>query len=171
MKAAIYARVSTDTQDTANQLPELTNWASRLPADIVSTYAENGTAWKAGHQHELARLLDDAARRRFDVVLVWGLDRLTREGPLSILKLIDRLKRCGVRVYSYQEPWTLAPGDIADLLYSITGWVARFESQRRSDRTKAGLARVKAAGKRLGRPAGSKDKRKRRQKRSASAQS
>ncbi len=63
---------------------------------------------------------------------------------------------------SYQESWTEAPGELAELLYALTGWVARMESQRRSERTKAGLARVKAQGKRLGRPSGSKDKRKRR---------
>ena len=45
----------------------------------------------------------------------------------------------------------------------LTGWVARMESQRRSERTKAGLERAKAQGKHLGRPPGSKDRRKRRQ--------
>ncbi len=61
-----------------------------------------------------------------------------------------------------QESWTEAPGELAELLFTLTGWVARMESQRRSERTRAGLARVKAQGKRLGRPPGSKDKRKRR---------
>lgn len=62
---------------------------------------------------------------------------------------------------SYQESWTEAPGEIGELLYALTGWVARMESQRRSERTKAGLARVVAQGRKLGRPKGSKDKRKR----------
>ena len=65
---------------------------------------------------------------------------------------------------SYQESWTEAPGELAELLYALTGWVAKMESQRRSERTKAGLARVKAQGKQLGRPPGSKIKRKRRRK-------
>jgi len=65
-------------------------------------------------------------------------------------------------VLSYQESWTEAPGELGELLYALTGWVAKMESQRRSERTKAGLARVKAQGKRLGRPPGSKDRRKRR---------
>ncbi len=63
---------------------------------------------------------------------------------------------------SYQEPWTEAPGEIGELLYALTGWVARMESQRRSERTKAGLARVKAQGKKLGRPKGSKNRKRRR---------
>ena len=107
-------------------------------------------------------MLDKAMKRKFDVVLVWALDRLSREGPLAILTLVNRLKNCGVKVISYQEPWTEAPGELGDLLYALSGWVARMESQRRSERTKAGLARVKAQGKCLGRPSGSKDKRKRR---------
>ncbi len=93
---------------------------------------------------------------------MWSLDRLSREGPLTILTLVNRLKNCGVKVISYQETWTEAPGELADLLYALTGWVARMESQRRSERTKAGLARVVAQGRKLGRPKGSKDKRRRR---------
>lgn len=94
-------------------------------------------------------------------MLVWALDRLSREGPLAILTLVNRLKQYGVKVISYQESWTEAPGELADLLFALTGWVARMESQRRSERTKAGLARVKAMGKILGCPTGAKDKRRR----------
>ncbi|MFC2038369.1 recombinase family protein [Chloroflexota bacterium] len=72
------------------------------------------------------------------------------------------MKQYWVKLISYQEPWTETPGEIREVLYALTGWVARMESQRRSERTKAGLVRVKAQGKRLGRPPGSKDKRKRR---------
>ncbi|MFC1905147.1 recombinase family protein, partial [Chloroflexota bacterium] len=92
----------------------------------------------------------------------WALDRLSREGALAILSLVNRLSSYGVKVLSYQESWTEAPGELAESLYALTGWVARMESQRRSERTKAGLARVKAQGRRLGRPPGSKDTRKRR---------
>jgi putative DNA-invertase from lambdoid prophage Rac len=118
-----------------------------------------------GIRGELARLVEDAPKRRFDAVLVWALDRLSREGPLAILTLVNRLKNCGVKVISYQESWTEAPGELADLLYALTGWVARMESQRRSERTKAGLERAVAQGKRLGRPKGAKDKRKRKKRR------
>ena len=105
--------------------------------------------------------MDDARKRKFESVLVWALDWLSREGPLAILSLINRLKICGVRVLSYQETWTEAPGELGELLFAIAGWVSRMESQRRSERTKAGLARVVAKGKKLGRPKGSKDQRKR----------
>ena len=162
MRTSIYVRVSTGEQDTANQLSVLKDWAQQRGFEVTGVYGEEESAWKAGHQRELARLVDDARKRRFDAVLVWALDRLSREGPLAILTLVERLKKCGVKVISYHESWTEAPGELADLLYALTGWVARMESQRRSERTKAGLVRVKAQGKHLGRPPGSKDKRRRR---------
>ena len=165
MKVCIYSRVSSGVQDTENQVMVLTNWAASRGYEVVNIYQEQESAWKNGHQRELSHLLEDARKRRFEAVLVWALDRLSREGPLAILTIVDRLKKCSVKVISYQESWTEAPGDLADLLYALTGWVARMESQRRSERTKAGLARVLAQGKKLGRPKGSKDKRKRKRKR------
>ena len=165
LKVVIYARVSYDMQDTENQILQLTSWIASRGWEISGIYQESESAWKNGHQRELARLLDDARKRRFEAVLVWALDRLSREGSLAILVLVNRLKACGVRVISYQESWTEAPGELGELLYAIAGWVARMESQRRSERTKAGLARVVAQGKKLGRPKGSKDKRKRKRRR------
>lgn len=169
MKAAIYARVSTDAQEAVNQIESILNWGiardwytredynyGRIPV-----YVEAESAWKAGHQKELARLVNDARFGKVDTILVWALDRLSREGSLAILSLINKLKSYGCRVISYQESWTETPGDLAELLYALAGWVARMESQRRSERTKAGLARLAAQGKRLGRPPGSKDRRKR----------
>jgi DNA invertase Pin-like site-specific DNA recombinase len=163
-RAVIYSRVSTEEQTIANQVDVLSAWAKQREFILMEIYQEQESAWKAGHQKELARLLDDARRRKFDTMLVWALDRLSREGPLAILTLVNRLKLCGVKVISYQESWTEAPGEIGELLYALTGWVARMESQRRSERTKAGLARVKANGRKLGRPLGSRDKKKRRRK-------
>lgn len=162
MKAALYLRVSTTEQDTANQLPALEGYAKRHDLDIAKVYSESETAWKDGHQAQLIELLDDARLGKFQVLLVWALDRLSRGGALPILKLVDQLKYHGVKVISYQESWTEAPGELAEVLYAICGWVAKTESQRRSERTKAGLERIKANGKVLGRPQGSKDKGKRR---------
>ena len=162
MKAALYLRVSTTEQDTANQLSALEDYGKRRGFEIVQVYSENETAWKAGHQAELAKLFEDARKGKFEVVLVWALDRLSREGALAILSLVDKLKRYGAKVISYQESWTEAPGDLADILYAITGWVARMESQRRSERTKAGLERARREGKPIGKRGPDKKKRKKR---------
>jgi len=145
-KIAIYARISTAEQSVENQLLVLERLCQQRGWQVSQTYQEQESAWKAGHQVELKRLLEDAAKRKFDMVIIWSLDRLSREGPLAILQIIDRFKRYGVRIISYQEPWTEAPGELADLLYAISGWVARMESQRRSERTKAGLERAKKSG-------------------------
>ena len=161
MKCVIYSRVSSQEQSLENQIPVLEKWAQSRGFELVETYQEMESAWRNGHQRELARLLDNARKRKFDIVLVWALDRLSREGSAAILNLVNSLKVYCIRVLSYQEPWTEAPGEIGEILYAIAGWVARMESHRRSERTKAGLARVKAQGKRLGRPPGSKDKRRR----------
>jgi len=163
MKVAIYCRVSTSEQDAANQRLVLEKWAQDRGWEVVEVYQEQESAWKAGHQRELARLKEDAGLPgAFEAVLVWALDRLSREGATAILNLVNTLKVYGVRVYSHQEPWTEAPGDIGDILYAIAGWVAKMESQRRSERTKAAMAKLKAEGKALGRPKGAKDKKKRR---------
>jgi len=140
-------------------LPALEAYADSRGWQIVVVYQENESAWKSGHQKELARLLADCrnGRHRVDVVLVWALDRLSREGAAAILNLVNTFKAYGVGIISYQESWTEAPGAIGEVLYAIAGWVAKMESERRSERTKAGLARAIASGKRLGRPAGSKD--------------
>lgn len=162
MKAVIYARVSTNKQNYSEQITHLQGWGGSRGYEITKVYAENETAWKDGHQKELARLLQDAYRRKFDVVLVWALDRLTRSGALAILQLVHSLKGYGVKVLSYQESWTDAPGELGEVLYSLAGWVARMESERRSERTRLGIQRKRREnGGKWGRPKGSKDKNKR----------
>ena len=105
----------------SNQTLSLKELAKQRGWEIVKIYEEYETAWKVGHQAELGQLKADAARRCFDIVLVWARDRLSREGALAILSLVSRLKQYGVRIISHQEPWTEAPGEIADILYSIAG--------------------------------------------------
>lgn len=172
MKAVIYARVSTDSQDTENQVPVLEGWSQQLrmgfygetqePLELVQVYEESESAWKAGHQVELKRLFQDAARGKFKVLIVWALDRLTREGPAEQFRIMSALNRYGVLVWSYQETWTLTPTrEENDLLLSIAAYMAQSSSKRNSERTKAGIARVRADGKPWGRPPGSGDKAKR----------
>lgn len=161
MKCALYVRVSTDEQDMANQAMVLREWAEARGFEIVEVFQEEESAWRDGHQRELSRLFRCAHQGRFRIVLVWALDRLTRGGPLAILSMVHRLGKYGVKVLSHQESWTEADDVLQPLLLSIAGWVASMESRRISERTKAGLARVRAEGKHLGRPRGSRDKKRR----------
>ena len=160
-KAGLLLRVSDSGQHTENQLPDLQAWANRRGLEIVQVYELQESAWRGAHEKMLSQVYRDARQGKFQVLLVWALDRLSREGPLATLEIVHRLGQAGVQVWSYQEPWTEAGGELLDLLLAIAGWVARMESNRRSERTKAGLKRAVSQGKRLGRPPGSKDKKKR----------
>ena len=160
-KAAIWIRVSDPAQRADNQLPDIQAWANRRGLEIVQIYELQESAWQGSHQKRLSQVYQDARQGKFQVLLVWALDRLSREGPLAKLEIVHRLGKAGVQVWSFQEPWTEAGGELLDLLLAIAGWVARMESNRRSERTKAGLKRAVSQGKRLGRPPGSKDKKKR----------
>ncbi len=161
-RAALWARVSTGDQDPANQVAQLEAWAAHRGLVVVATYCIQESAWKGAHRKVLEQVVADARAGRFDVLLVWALDRLSREGPLATLQLVDRFGRLGVQVLSHQEQWTEASGELRDLLLAVVGWVARWESQRRSERTRAGLDRARAQGKHLGRPVGAKDRKRRR---------
>jgi len=161
VKVAVYLRVSRIEQTTDNQLPALQVYARSRGYEIIQVYRESESAWRDGHQAELSRLMRDARRGRFQIVLCWALDRLSRLGATAILDLVNTFRRYNVRVISLQESWTEAPGELGEVLFAIAGWTARMESQRRSERTKAGLARLKAKGKKLGRPPGAVDKKKR----------
>ncbi len=161
-KAGIWLRVSDPGQHADNQLPDLQAWASRRGLEVVQVYELQESAWRGGHQKMLNQVYRDARQGKFSVLLVWALDRISREGPLATLEIVHRLGQSGVQVWSLQEPWTEAGGELLDVLLAITGWVARLESNRRSERTKAGLQMAISQGKRLGRPPGSKDKKRRR---------
>jgi DNA invertase Pin-like site-specific DNA recombinase len=93
--------------------------------------------------------------------LTWDLSRLCREGVGPALEIVNRLGKAEVEVWSLQEPWSETSGELRDLLLAMVGWVARYESTQRSERTRAGLARALSEGKRLGRPPGAKDGKKR----------
>jgi DNA invertase Pin-like site-specific DNA recombinase len=159
-RCAIWARVSTDEQESGNQLAELRQWAARRGLAVAAEYIVDGaSAWKGEHREQLAAALADTRLGKFDVLLVWALDRLDREGVESTLGLLRRFHQAGAPVWSLREPWTeTADPHTAELLSAIYAWMARAESARRSERVKAGLARRKAEGLPVGRRAGSRDR-------------
>lgn len=165
-KAALWLRVSDPgIQTVENQRPALEALARRRGWQVVRVFEVGASAYKGAHLKALGELAEGARRGEYHVVVVWALDRLSREGPLPILELIHRLARYGCQVVSLQEPWTEYPSEIMDVLLSFTGWVAQQESKRRSERTKAGMARARAEGIQIGRPVGSQDGKKRRRRR------
>ena len=144
MKAAIYCRVSTDEQTTDNQKLQLIKLANARGYEITTIYYENETAWKRGHQAELERCKHDAFMREFEVLLVWSMDRLSRLGVSSMFRILEWFWDYGIVVVSIQEPELEKPGLTRELLISVSAWLARIDSNRKSERTKAGLARRRA---------------------------
>jgi len=151
VRVAIWARVSTDQQETANQTNALQEMARRRGWEVIKVYQVAASAWKGAHTKALTAVYQDARRGEFDLLLTWALDRLSREGIAATLEIVNRLGQYGVKVFSMQEAWTEQAGPMYELLLSVFAWVAQQESQRRSERTKAGLERVKANGTKLGR--------------------
>ncbi len=102
MKLALYTRVSTDQQDAMNQVLELKAWAERQGHTIVGEYQDVMSG--ARRREHLDDLFDAARRRKFELVAIWSLGRLTREGPLATLLYLQRLTAMGVRVTRTYAP-------------------------------------------------------------------
>jgi DNA invertase Pin-like site-specific DNA recombinase len=149
MRAAIYARVSTVDQTCENQLAELRRYvaARGWPA---TEYVDAGVSGAKDSRPALDAMLRDAKRRKVDAVVVWRLDRLGRNLKHLILT-IENLTALGVAFVSLGEGID-ASTPAGKLQLHILGAIAEFERARIQERVRAGLARVKAQGKRLGRP-------------------
>jgi len=151
-RAAIYVRVSTDKQTVENQVRELHRIAERRGWQIVEEYHDAGISGAKGRDQRpgLDRMLKDASKRRFDVVMAWAIDRLGRS-LIDLLGTIQHLEACGVDVYLDQQSIdTTTPA--GKLMFQMTGAFAEFERSMIRQRVKAGLKRAVEQGTKLGRP-------------------
>jgi len=151
MRTALYLRVSTDKQETENQAICLREFAARQGWEIVNEYCDYESGSKSDRS-AFRQMFEDASRRKFDLLLFWALDRLSREGVLETLQHLNRLTSHGIGWRSFTEQFFDSCGPFRDAVIAIMATLAKQERVKRSERTKAGLARVKAAGKALGRP-------------------
>jgi DNA invertase Pin-like site-specific DNA recombinase len=151
-RAALYLRVSTDEQSTENQRLALEAIAAQRGWSVVATYDDNGISGAKGRNQRpgLDTLVKDATRGRFNVVMVWSMDRLSR----SLAGLIDTLRAleaANVDLYLDQQAIdTTTPA--GRMFFHITGAFAEFEHDMIRSRVNAGLARARARGVKLGRP-------------------
>lgn len=156
--AAMYLRVSTtdDRQDTDNQLLQLQEFCDRIGWQVHKSYVDRESGRKGRKEREaFAQMFDDAARRKFDVVLFWSLDRFSREGIRKTIYYLQQLDGYGVRFRSYTEPLLDTDNElVAHIIIGVLSYFAQQEAVRISERTKAGLQRLKRQGKTLGRPDG-----------------
>lgn len=105
--------------------------------------------------NQLAALEEIARRRglagRFDVLIIWALDRLGRSMVGNVQAVLD-LDRWGVQLVSSQEGWLDTAGPVRELLVGVFGWVASEERRRIASRVRAGQERARKSGVHLGRP-------------------
>jgi DNA invertase Pin-like site-specific DNA recombinase len=148
VKAAIYARVSTLDQEPENQLAELHRYTEARGWTAVE-YLDRGVSGAKESRPALDRLVTDARRRKFDVLVVWRLDRLGRN--LRHLILLLELSALGVSFVSLgQGIDTGTPAGRLQL--HLLAAIAQFERERIVERVRAGMARARTQGKHVGRP-------------------
>ena len=150
-RAAFWIRVSTTHQVTDNQVPDLERFANHHGYEMVARYEVSESAWNGGknggdYKAMMQRALDEAWRGDYEVLIVWALDRLTREGAEGALRILRQFRERGCIVVSVKESWLTGSPEIQDVLVSFAAWVAQQESNRRSERIRAGLARRRAEG-------------------------
>lgn len=163
-RTVLYLRVSKadDSQTPENQREPLLKLADSLGLEVVGEYVDHASGGNS-NRPQFQQMIKDAKKRKFDTILVWSLDRFSREGISNTLHYLEELKKRGIALKSLQESWLDTSDEgMGRLFLAIFSWVAKQERKRISERTKAGLRRAVANGKFLGRPKGAKDKKRRR---------
>lgn len=146
--ARLWLRVSNSDQQLENQRIALRSLCERRGYTIDREYvAEGVSAWTGDQRGLLDEALRDAQAGKFNILGVWALDRITREGPAEILRISGEFHKAGVTIVSLQEPWMEEDGDTRDLFMSVVGWTSKQESTRKSERNKAAHTRMLAEGK------------------------
>jgi DNA invertase Pin-like site-specific DNA recombinase len=151
-RVALYVRVSTAEQTTENQRRELVAVARHRGWDVVAVYEDQGISGAKGRDRrpQFDRMLKDAVRGRFDVLAAWAVDRLGRSLQ-DLVATLGELREAGVDLFLHQQAVdTTTPSGRA--MFGMLSVFAEFERAMIQERVKAGLARARANGKRLGRP-------------------
>jgi DNA invertase Pin-like site-specific DNA recombinase len=160
MKVALYLRVSTKDQTNLNQELKLKEYCQREKHEIFNIYKDNGISGTKKSRPALDKMLQDMRQKKFEGVITWKYDRLGRS-VLHCLQVLEEMKNKGVRfIATSQSIDTSTPMG----KYFVTNLLALAEMEREliRERINSGLDRARAEGKRLGRPKGSKDGKRRR---------
>jgi DNA invertase Pin-like site-specific DNA recombinase len=151
-RAVLYLRVSTLDQTTANQERELREVAGRMGCEIVHVYKDHGISGTKGRDKRPAfdRMCRDAAKRQFDMVMAWSVDRLGRSLQ-DLVSFLSELHAIRIDLFLHQQGLdTTTPAGKA--MFQMMGVFAEFERAMIQERVRAGLARARSEGKKLGRP-------------------
>jgi DNA invertase Pin-like site-specific DNA recombinase len=151
LKTALYGRVSTTNgQDPEMQVRELTEFCDRRGWELVEEYVDVGISGGKEKRPALDKLLADAHRRKFDVVVVWRFDRFARSVS-HLLRALETFRSLGIEFVSLSEQVdTSTP--TGKMVFTVLGAVAELERSLIAERVRAGLRNARAKGRKLGRP-------------------
>lgn len=161
-RVALYARVSKEEgdkndrryQEPENQLEPLREWAKARGWVVYREYVDRGSGADPNRE-KFNELIGDSLQSKFSKILVWKLDRFSRETMSQVVGRIERLKSRGVAIMSLTETWldTSKENPVSDVILAIMAWAAAEERRKISERTRAGIAKRRAIGQwRGGRP-------------------
>ena len=154
---AIYARVSTTIQKTELQLTELRDYVKRSKWEIYKEYIDEGYSGANTKRPAFIEMMVEARQKKFDVLLVWKFDRLSRS-MRDLINTISEIESLGLDFISYENQIDTGTPS-GKLVFHVIGSVAEFERDIIRERVRAGLANARRKGKRLGRPPQPKSKR------------
>lgn len=150
MRAAIYLRVSTVDQEPETQGREVREFIASRGWELSETYSDIGISGARSRRPGLDQLLHDAWRKRFDAVVVWDLSRIARS-TLDALSLLQEFQEKGVRLIAVKQTFdTDTP--LGKAFFTLAAMFAELERSILIERVRAGMARAKAEGKKIGRP-------------------
>ncbi|MGH9770910.1 MAG: recombinase family protein [Candidatus Acidiferrales bacterium] len=150
VRVALYARVSTDAQDTDLQLREMREICERRKWTIYAEFIDSGVSGAAVARPELDRLMLESARGKFDAVMVWRFDRFARSVS-HLLKALEEFRGKGIDFVSVTENIDTSTA-MGKMVFTIIAAVAELERSLIGERVKAGIRSAQARGVSLGRP-------------------
>ncbi len=150
-RAAFYVRVSTPEQNPQSQLLQLREYAQRRGLTVAREheYVDHGFGGAKARRPALDRMLEDARRRHFDVLVVWSCDRLARSTK-HFLQVLDELDSCDVHFSSLRESFDTS-GTLGRAFLGIVAVLGEMERALLIERVRSGMARARAEGRQIGR--------------------
>jgi DNA invertase Pin-like site-specific DNA recombinase len=151
-RAVLYARVSTlhQGQDPELQSREIREYCQRRGWPLVGEYVDAGISGAKERRPQLDRLIADAHKRKFEVIVVWKFDRFARSVS-HLLRALENFRALGIEFVSLSEQIdTSTP--TGKMIFTVLGAVAELERSLIAERVRAGLRNAKAKGRKLGRP-------------------